>query len=100
MAVYGYKGRVTAAVSVNRAKWLEHYKALIETAAPFLPDTSTVRSRAHKQPVSSDVPDPKLLSHAPSAVLTGHMPHRRLTLKQWGAEPPVHRRLEEVSHVR
>lgn len=26
IAAYGYRGRVTAAVSVNRAKWLEHYR--------------------------------------------------------------------------
>jgi NADPH-dependent 2,4-dienoyl-CoA reductase/sulfur reductase-like enzyme len=82
VAVYGYKSRVTAAVTVNRAKWLEHYEELIETAAPFPPDTSTVEP-AHKKPIGSDVPDPKLLSHRPTAVLTGHMPHRRLTLEQW-----------------
>src|SRR5216684_4134533 len=33
VAVYGYLGRVTAAVSVNHAKWLDHYERLIETAA-------------------------------------------------------------------
>lgn len=37
VAVYGYRGRITAAVTVNRAKWLEHYQYLIETAAPFPP---------------------------------------------------------------
>ncbi|MCC3771052.1 FAD-dependent oxidoreductase, partial [Streptomyces sp. UNOC14_S4] len=37
VAVYGYRGRVTAAVTVNRAKWLEYYQHLIETAAPFPP---------------------------------------------------------------
>jgi 3-phenylpropionate/trans-cinnamate dioxygenase ferredoxin reductase subunit len=90
VAVYGYKGRVTAAVSVNRAKWLEHYVGLIETAAPFPPDTAIIE-RTRKKPISSDVPDRKLLPHRPSAALTGDLPHRHLTLKHWGAEPPVHR---------
>ncbi len=35
--VYGYRGRVTAAVTVDMAKSLEYYERLIETAAPFPP---------------------------------------------------------------
>ena len=38
MAAYGFRGRVTAAVAFNQAKWLDYYRALIETAAPFPPD--------------------------------------------------------------
>jgi hypothetical protein len=32
----------------------------------------------------SDVPDPKVLSHGPTVALTGHLPDRRLVLRQWG----------------
>ncbi|WP_046387118.1 NAD(P)/FAD-dependent oxidoreductase, partial [Kitasatospora aureofaciens] len=35
--VYGYQGRVTAAVTVDMAKALDYYRHLIETAAPFPP---------------------------------------------------------------
>ncbi|MFB7668643.1 NAD(P)/FAD-dependent oxidoreductase [Kitasatospora sp. NPDC056138] len=83
VAVYGYRGRITAAVSVNRAKWLEHYQRLIETAAPFPPGPATVDRPASSTPVPSDVPDPKLLSHGPTVALTGHQPDRRLTLMRW-----------------
>jgi 3-phenylpropionate/trans-cinnamate dioxygenase ferredoxin reductase component len=85
VAVYGYRGRVTAAVSVNRAKYLEHYERLIETAAPFPPEPATVDPPACRTPVPSDVPDPKVLSHGPTVALTGHLPDRRLILKQWGS---------------
>ncbi|KJK56651.1 NAD(P)/FAD-dependent oxidoreductase [Saccharothrix sp. ST-888] len=83
VAVYGYRGRITAAVSVNRAKWLEHYQRLIETAAPFPPEPAAVDQPASSTPVPSDVPDPKLLSHGPTVALTGHQPDRRLTLMRW-----------------
>jgi NADPH-dependent 2,4-dienoyl-CoA reductase/sulfur reductase-like enzyme len=84
IAVYGYRGRITAAVSVNRAKYLEYYEHLIETAAPFPPAPSTVDPPADRTPFPSDVPDPKRLSHGPTVALTGHLPDRRLVLKQWG----------------
>jgi NADPH-dependent 2,4-dienoyl-CoA reductase/sulfur reductase-like enzyme len=84
VAVYGYRGRVTAAVSVNRAKYLEYYEHLIETAAPFPPAQSTVDPSAACAPFPSDVPDPKVLSHGPTVALTGYLPDRRLVLKQWG----------------
>ncbi|MEV4440349.1 FAD/NAD(P)-binding oxidoreductase, partial [Streptomyces sp. NPDC049577] len=80
VAVYGYRGRVTAAVSVNRAKWLEHYLRLIETAAPFPPGPGAADAPPAAEPVPSDVPDPKVLSHGPTVALTGHVPDRRLTL--------------------
>ncbi|MEV7085439.1 FAD-dependent oxidoreductase [Streptomyces sp. NPDC093085] len=86
VAVYGYRGRVTAAVSVNRAKWLEHYQYLIETAARFPPEGAADRPPSAR-PVPSDVPDPQLLSHGPTVALTGHLPDRRLALV--GTEPPT-----------
>ena len=83
VAVYGYRGRVTAAVSVNHAKWLEYYERLIETAAPFPPEPGTVEPTLGI-PIPSDVPDPKVLSHGPTVALTGYLPDRRLTLRHWG----------------
>ncbi|MGW8557506.1 NAD(P)/FAD-dependent oxidoreductase [Streptomyces tubercidicus] len=80
VAVYGYRGRVTAAVSVNQAKSLEHYERLIETAAPFPPAPGAADRIESPAPVPSDVPDPKMLSHGPTVALTGHLPDRRLTV--------------------
>ncbi|MEU1310550.1 FAD-dependent oxidoreductase [Streptomyces cinnamoneus] len=84
VAVYGYRGRVTAAVAVNRAKWLEHYQRLIETAAPFPPGPGAADFVDGSEPVPSDVPDPRVLSHGPTVALTGHLPDRRLTLLRPG----------------
>ncbi|MFG2177908.1 NAD(P)/FAD-dependent oxidoreductase [Streptomyces abikoensis] len=80
VAVYGYRGRVTAAVTVNRAKWLEHYERLIETGAPFPPGPGAADHPTDREPVPSDVPDPRMLTHGPTVALTGHLPDRRLTL--------------------
>jgi 3-phenylpropionate/trans-cinnamate dioxygenase ferredoxin reductase subunit len=78
VAVYGYRGRVTAAVSVNHAKWLEHYERMIEIAAPFPPEQNIIESTLGS-PVSSEVPGRERLSHGPTAALTGHMPHQNIT---------------------
>ncbi|REK86004.1 FAD-dependent oxidoreductase [Streptomyces inhibens] len=81
--VYGYQGRVTAAVTVDMAKSLDYYKHLIETAAPFPPPPGAAdRAIAADIPVPSDVPDPAGLSHGPTVALTGHLPDRRLTVVQ------------------
>ncbi|KNB53319.1 NAD(P)/FAD-dependent oxidoreductase [Streptomyces caatingaensis] len=84
VAVYGYRGRVTAAVGVNRAKSLEHYQRMVETAAPFPPGPGASDAPEAAVPVPSDVPDPKVLSHGPTVALTGHLPDRRLTLLRPG----------------
>ncbi|MFJ9444978.1 NAD(P)/FAD-dependent oxidoreductase [Kitasatospora sp. NPDC101235] len=79
--VYGYQGRVTAAVTVDMAKALDYYAHLIETAAPFPPAPGAAdRPLAAEIPVPSDVPDPKGLSHGPTVALTGYLPDRRLTV--------------------
>ncbi|WP_445528828.1 NAD(P)/FAD-dependent oxidoreductase [Streptomyces cyslabdanicus] len=79
--VYGYQGRVTAAVTVDMAKSLDHYARLIETAAPFPPPPGAAdRAVAADVPLPSDVPDPKGLSHGPTVALTGYLPDRRLTV--------------------
>lgn len=83
--VYGYQGRVTAAVTVDMAKSLEYYQHLIETAAPFPPAPGAAdRPLAAEIPVPSDVPDPKGLSHGPTVALTGYLPDRRLTVVRPG----------------
>ncbi|MFF5563483.1 NAD(P)/FAD-dependent oxidoreductase [Streptomyces sp. NPDC012623] len=89
VAVYGYRGRITAAVSVNRAKWLEHYRHLIETAAPFPPGRGAADRPESAEPVPSDVPDPRLLTHGPTVALTGHLPDRRLTMVRRPSPPTV-----------
>ncbi|MFG2919714.1 NAD(P)/FAD-dependent oxidoreductase [Kitasatospora sp. NPDC048298] len=86
VAVYGYRGRITAAVTINMAKWLEHYQRLIETAAPFPPAPGAADGHplVTEFPLPSDVPDPKVLSHGPTVALTGHLPDRRLTVVRPG----------------
>ncbi|MEU1621045.1 FAD-dependent oxidoreductase [Streptomyces sp. NPDC005722] len=79
--VYGYRGRVTAAVTVDMAKSLEYYERLIEAAAPFPPPPGAADRRAAAEvPLPSDVPDPSRLSHGPTVALTGYLPDRRLVL--------------------
>lgn len=89
VAAYGYRGRVTAAVAFDEGKWLDFYRQLIETAAPFPPDFRTVDSPEQVQPVAADVPDPAVLSHGPTVTVTGHLPdERRVSL---ASPPPVRR---------
>jgi 3-phenylpropionate/trans-cinnamate dioxygenase ferredoxin reductase component len=82
VAVYGYRGRITAAVTINMAKWLEYYQGLIETAAAFPPGPGAADARplVAEFPVPSNVPDPKALFHGPTVALTGHLPDQRLTV--------------------
>ncbi|MFC7387935.1 NAD(P)/FAD-dependent oxidoreductase [Sphaerisporangium rhizosphaerae] len=89
-AVYGHQGRVTAAVTVNMAKWLEYYQGLIETAAPFPPGPGAADGHplVTEFPVPSNVPDPRGLLHGPTVALTGHLPDRRLTLIRPGGVRP------------
>ncbi|SEG78082.1 Reductase C-terminal [Thermomonospora echinospora] len=83
--VYGYRGRVTAAVTVNMAKSLDYYQHLIETAAPFPPAPGAAdRPIEAEILIPSDVPDPRGLSHGPTVALTGHLPDRRLTVVRPG----------------
>ncbi|MFF0108076.1 NAD(P)/FAD-dependent oxidoreductase [Streptomyces hirsutus] len=83
VAAYGYRGRVTAAVSFNNAKWLDHYRQLIETAAPFPPPCPTPDQPADVKPVPVDFPAPTLLAQGATVVVTGHDPsERRVTSVQ------------------
>jgi NADPH-dependent 2,4-dienoyl-CoA reductase/sulfur reductase-like enzyme len=80
VAVYGYRGRVTAAVTVDMAKWLGYYQGLIETAAAFPPGPGAADARplVAELAVPSDVPDARGLFHGPTVALTGHLPDQRL----------------------
>ncbi|WP_225821287.1 NAD(P)/FAD-dependent oxidoreductase [Streptomyces naphthomycinicus] len=83
VAAYGYRGRVTAAVSFDNAKWLDHYRQLIETAAPFPPPCPTPDQPADMKPVPVDFPGPALLAQGATVVVTGHDPgERRVTAAQ------------------
>ncbi|MBV1855199.1 NAD(P)/FAD-dependent oxidoreductase [Catellatospora tritici] len=77
VATYGYRGRVTAAVTFNNAKWLDHYRRLIETAAPFPPPCPTPDQPADAKPVPVDFPGPMLLAQGATVVVTGHDPSER-----------------------
>ncbi|MCU1456997.1 MAG: FAD-dependent pyridine nucleotide-disulfide oxidoreductase, partial [Actinomycetia bacterium] len=77
IAVYGYRGRITAAVAFNQAKWLEFYEGLIERAAPFPPNFRTVDQPEVRRPVPAEFPDQPALIHQATVVVTGHDPSER-----------------------
>ncbi|MGW3231142.1 NAD(P)/FAD-dependent oxidoreductase [Kitasatospora sp. NPDC001095] len=77
VAAYGYRGRVTAAVSFDNAKWLDHYQTLIETAAPFPPPCPAPDQPADEKPAPVDFPGPTLLAQGATVVVTGHDPSER-----------------------
>ncbi|GAA3104555.1 FAD-dependent oxidoreductase [Nonomuraea salmonea] len=80
-AVYGYQGRVTAAVTFDQGIWLEFYQRLIERAAPFPPDFRHVDRREEAGPVPAGVPDRVVATAGATIVVTGHDPaERRATL--------------------
>nr|BFE61245.1 hypothetical protein GCM10020063_057710 [Dactylosporangium thailandense] len=73
VAAYGYRGRMTAAVGFDQTKWLGHYQALIENAAPFPPDGLPEGQR----PVPPELPDQTAPSHHATVTVTGHDPSER-----------------------
>lgn len=79
--VYGYQGRVIAAVTFDQTKWLEFYERQIESAAAFPPAFPTVDRRPESlRPVPADFPDPSLPTHGPSVTVSGYSPtDRRIT---------------------
>jgi NADPH-dependent 2,4-dienoyl-CoA reductase/sulfur reductase-like enzyme/ferredoxin len=76
-AVYGYKGRVTAAVAFDQAHWLEFYERLIEQAAPFPPTFSHLDEPTFGAPMPAQVPTRASAVHEATVVVTGHEPSRR-----------------------
>jgi NADPH-dependent 2,4-dienoyl-CoA reductase/sulfur reductase-like enzyme/ferredoxin len=77
VAAYGYKGRVTAAVAFDQAKWLEFYQQLIDAAAPFPPSFRTVDQPDGRRPVPAEIPDRGVPTHEATVVVTGHEPYER-----------------------
>ncbi|MDT0545685.1 MULTISPECIES: FAD/NAD(P)-binding oxidoreductase [Streptomyces] len=76
--VYGHQGRVIAAVTFDRTRWLDFYRRQIETAAPFPPDFPTTdRGPDALRPVPADFPDPSLPTHGPTVTLSGYSPTDR-----------------------
>ncbi len=79
VAVYGYRGRITAAVAFNQSRWLEFYERLIDQAAPFPPSSHIVDQPADRRPVAAGFPD-RPTAEA-TVVVTGHEPsERRVTV--------------------
>ncbi|WFB08291.1 FAD-dependent oxidoreductase [Streptomyces sp. LX-29] len=79
--VYGYQGRVIAAVTFDQTKWLDFYQRQIESAAPFPPAFTTVDRRAENlHPVPAGFPDPSQPTHGPTVTVSGYSPtDRRIT---------------------
>ncbi|HKF19655.1 MAG TPA: FAD-dependent oxidoreductase [Candidatus Dormibacteraeota bacterium] len=87
VAVYGRAGRIVAAVSFDQAKWLDFYRGLIESGAPFPPRFRTVDQPPALRPVPAEFPD-RIPAHQATVVVTGHAPNeRRAVLVQPGREP-------------
>ncbi|MFC7647250.1 NAD(P)/FAD-dependent oxidoreductase [Streptosporangium lutulentum] len=75
---YGFQGRVIAAVAFDQARWLDFYRRLIETAAPFPLEFANVDRRPEGlRAVPSEFPDPSLPSHGPTVTLSGYSPSDR-----------------------
>jgi NADPH-dependent 2,4-dienoyl-CoA reductase/sulfur reductase-like enzyme/ferredoxin len=77
IAVYGYKGRITAAVAFDQTRCLEFYEGLIQQAAPFPPDFRTVDQHDGRHPVPAEIPDQPVLIDQATVVVTGHNPSER-----------------------
>ncbi len=75
VAAYGYRGRMTAAVSFDHGIWLDFYQKMIEEAAPFPPQYTAVDEPSYRQPLPAQI-DPQERFHATVAV-TGHDPSER-----------------------
>jgi NADPH-dependent 2,4-dienoyl-CoA reductase/sulfur reductase-like enzyme len=81
VAVYGYQGRVTAAVTFDQGMWLEYYQRMIERAAPFPPEGRTVDQPDTLRPVPAEAPDRVFAAQGATVVVTGHNPaERRVSL--------------------
>jgi len=75
VAAYGYRGRMTAAVSFDHGIWLDFYQKMIEAAEPFPPAYPAVDEPSYAQPLPAQI-DEKERLHA-TVALTGHDPCER-----------------------
>ena len=98
VAVYGYKGRIVAAVAFNQNKWLEFYEPLIEQAAPFPPSFSHVDESADARPVPAKFRPITSPTQDATVVVTGHDPNeRRARLTRLAAGDMPSRRTAETA---
>lgn len=74
VAAYGHKGRIVAALTVNMARWLPAYKAMIEARAPFPPVLHAPDGPAELRPVPAGFPPRGQPTHSPIATSTGAGP--------------------------
>ncbi|NEB94707.1 NAD(P)/FAD-dependent oxidoreductase [Streptomyces bauhiniae] len=78
VGVYGYKGRIVAAVTFDNARWLEYCQRQIEQGAPFPVEYPTMDRRPEgRKAVPADFPDPALPTHGPTVTLSGYSPADR-----------------------
>ncbi|WP_084958761.1 FAD-dependent oxidoreductase [Thermoactinospora rubra] len=81
VAVYGYRGRITAAVTFDQAMWLDFYRGQIEQAAPFPPGYRMVGQVEETRPMPAGVPQRLAPAEGATVVVTGHDPaERRVSL--------------------
>ncbi|MCW2931902.1 MAG: ferredoxin reductase, partial [Actinomycetia bacterium] len=78
VAVYGYRGRVTAAVGFDQGMWLESYQKMIDAAAPFPPGFLDVGGQDDRHPMPVGLPDPRSrMTYDATVMVTGHDPSER-----------------------
>ena len=77
LAVYGYKGRIVAAVAFNQNKWLDFYEPLIDQAASFPPSFHHIDEPADAQPVPAGFQPAANPTQDATVVVTGHYPNER-----------------------
>ncbi|WP_081736816.1 FAD-dependent oxidoreductase [Arthrobacter sp. MA-N2] len=77
LAVYGYKGRVVAAVAFNQNKWLDFYEPLIEQAAHFPPQFHHIDESSDARPVPAGFKPAASPTQDATVVVTGHDPNER-----------------------
>lgn len=77
VAAYGREGRIVAAVSFDRGRWMEFYERLIEQAADFPLDVKTGEGRALGSVAPARFPEPGIVREHATAILTGHDPDTR-----------------------
>jgi NADPH-dependent 2,4-dienoyl-CoA reductase/sulfur reductase-like enzyme/ferredoxin len=77
VAVYGFRGRITAAVGFDQGMWLESYQKMIDTAEPFPPAFREVDEPEDRHPVPVGMPDPRIRNAYATVVVSGHDPSER-----------------------
>ena len=77
LAVYGYKGRIVAAVAFNQNKWLDFYEPLIDQAASFPPSFHHIDEPDDAQPVPAGFQPAASPTQDATVVVTGHYPNER-----------------------